>query len=84
MCNIPIRRVRTEELHLLINRVFEWFVRIDILLTAIHDTNESQFQWVDAPGEDVERVRSCVHEVDLGENPDGATTLRVDLTREFE
>lgn len=77
MRNIPIGRVVHEEFLLAFQCCGHRFVRIDILLTPIHDPNEPEFERVCPAGQDIISVCSCIHEVKLGEDPDGPTALGV-------
>ena len=82
--DVAVRGVGAEELGLGVERVRERLVRVDVCLRAVHDADEAELERVDAPGEDVERVRACVHEVELGEHADRASALGVDGARELE
>ena len=57
---------------------------VDILLTAVHDTDEPKLERVDAASENISSVRSCIHQIEFGQNADGSFALWVDQTSEFE
>lgn len=84
MCNIAVPGVIPEELGLRLELLVHRLARVDILLTAVDDPDESQLERVHSPGEDVESIRTRIHEIELGENSDRAATLRVDLSSELE
>lgn len=77
MRNISIGRVVHEEFLLAFQCRGHRFVRIDILLTPIHDANEPEFERIRPSGQDIIGVCSCIHEVKLGEDTDGPTALGV-------
>lgn len=53
-------------------------------MRSVHDADETKFEWVDTSGKDIERVGSVIHEIDLGEDTDGAAAQGVDMAGEFE
>ena len=75
--DIPIGRVVGEEFLLTVQRSGQGFLRINVLLTPIHDTNEPELERVCSPGQDIIGVSSRIHEIELGEDSDSPTTLRV-------
>lgn len=75
--NIPVRGVALEELRLMVESVAQAFVRVDVLLAAVNDTDESEFEGVDTAGEDVQGVRSCVHQVEFREDTNCSAALWV-------
>ena len=60
-----------------------WLLCIDILLTPVHNTDESKFERVGSSGQDIVSIGSGVHEVELGEDSDGPTTLRFTVRASF-
>ena len=54
------------------------------MLATVDDADETKLQRVNTTHEDVECVRSGIHEVKLGENADGAPPLRVNGASELE
>ena len=84
MRDIPIRRMAPKEFLFGRESVGHVLLGVDVLLRAVHDADEAELERVDASGEDVERVRARVHEVELREHADRASALWVDGTRELE
>ena len=84
MRDVAVRGVVPEEIGLALQRVAERLLRVDVRLRAVHDADEAQLERVHAPREDVERVRARVHQVELCEHADRASTLRVGGPRELE
>lgn len=84
MSNIAVACMVPEELGLRRELLAHGLVAVDVLLAPTNDADEPELERVDAAGEDVESVRAGVHEVKLGQDPDGTSTLRVDLARELE
>ena len=84
MRNIPISRMILEKLGLRIPGIFHAFVCVNVLLAAVHATDEAEFEGVDTASKDVESVSACIHQVEFGQDSDCAAALRIDCTREFE
>jgi len=84
MCKISIRRVVFEKFCFRLQSLLHWLFDVDILLTAVHDTDEPKLERVDAASENVSSVRSCIHQIKFGQNADGSFALWVDRTSEFE
>lgn len=84
MRNIPIGRMVHEEFLLVFQCRGHRFLRIDILLAPIHDTNEPEFERICPSGQDIISVCSCIHEVKLGEDPDGPTALGIHGTSKLQ
>jgi len=77
MRDIPITRMIPKEFLLSPHLFIHWFLCINILLTPSHYTNESQLQRVNSSSEDIERVRSCIHQVEFRQDSDCTSTLRI-------
>ena len=84
VCKISIRRVAFEKICFRLQSLLHGLFDVDILLTAVHDTDESKLERVDAASENVSSVRSCIHQIKLGQNADGSFALWIDRTSEFE
>lgn len=82
--DVAVPGVVAEELGLLVELLVHRLVLVDVRLAAVHHADEAQLERVHPPGEDVERVRASVHEVQLRQHSDRAAALRVDLARELE
>lgn len=82
--DVPVGGVGAEELGLGVEGVGEGLVGVDVGLGAVDDADEAELERVDAAGEDVEGVGAGVHEVELGEDADGAPALGVDGAGELE
>jgi len=78
MCSIPIGRMADEEFLLAVQGCGHRFLRIDILLTPIHDADEPEFERICPSGQDIVSICPRVHEVKLGKDSDGSATLGVD------
>ena len=78
MRDVPICRMALEELALALPRILHALFQVDVLLAPVHHPDEAELERVNASGEYVEGVRAGVHKVELGENADGASSLRVD------
>jgi hypothetical protein len=57
---------------------------VDVALRSVDDGNVTETKRDNATGENVDDVRSLVHQIDLRKDTDGSETLRVDLTSELE
>jgi len=82
--DVAVPRVRAEEVLLGAQLVAHGLGRVDVLLAAPDDADETELERVDAAGQDVGGVRAGVHEVQLGEDADRAPALRVDGPSELE
>ena len=80
MSDIPVSSMIPEEFRLRIQLIAHRFVAVYILLTAIDDSDESELERVHSTGEDVESVRSGVHEIQFRQYSNRATALRVDVS----
>jgi hypothetical protein len=81
---VSVRRMISEKLLLLPQRLFHRQPSIDILLTPVHDADKPELERVRPPRKNIERIRSGVHEVELCEHADCAETSRIDGPRELE
>lgn len=84
MSEISVCRMVSEKLFLFSERIIHRQIGVDILLTSIHDTDESKFEGVCPSSEDLERVGTGVHEVELGQYTDRAQASWIDCTGELE
>ena len=84
MRNVPVPGMVPEKLFLGPELVVHRFLGIDVLLTPADDPDESQLEGVHAPRQNVERVRAGVHQVELGQDADRASTLGIDGSGELE
>ncbi len=82
--DVPVGRVVAEEIRLGLQSLLHGLVSLDILLRPVHDADPAQFQGVDAPRENVERVGAVVHQVDLGEHTNGPPPQGIDMAGELE
>ncbi len=73
-----------EVLRFAVQGILHAFLSVDILLATINNADKAKFEGIHATGEDVERVRARIHEVEFRQNANGATALWVDCPREFE
>lgn len=55
--------MRFEEFRLRFQSILHTFLCIDILLTPVDYTNETQLQGVNSAGQDIQRIGTRVHEV---------------------
>lgn len=65
MSDIPIPRVVPKELFLGPQLFIHGFLGIDVLLTPSYDSDETQLERVDSTRQDVEGVRSGVHQIEF-------------------
>jgi len=82
MRDIPVGLVGSKEFLLLVQCRGHGLLRIDVLLTPIHDANETELEGVCPPGQDMVSVSPRIHEIELGKS-DSATTLRVHRSGEL-
>ena len=82
--DITVGRMILEELRFAFQRVAHAFFGIDVLLTAVDDTDEAQLQWIYTPSEDIQRVCTGIHKVKFCKYTNGAPALWIDGTGEFE
>lgn len=82
--NVTVGRVVSEEVGLGLESLVHWLVPLDVLLRPVYHTNEAQLEGVHTAGEYVQCVCAMVHEVDLGEDADGPSPERVDMSCELE
>ena len=69
-----------EKLRFALQRVAHAFFGVDVLLTAIDDTDEAQLQWIYTSSEDIQCICTCIHEVELSEYTNCAPALWIDGT----
>lgn len=84
MGDVSVAGMRLEELHLVVEGLIHRLVAEDVLLGAVDDTDKAELERVDAAVEDVEGVGACIHQVELCQDTDGPSALRVDLPRQPE
>lgn len=72
MRQIPVRRMIAEKFFLLAERLLHWQASINILLTSIHDADKSKLERVRPSRQDIQRVRACIHQVELCQDADRA------------
>lgn len=82
--DIPVGRVMFEEILLGLNSFVHRFPPLDVLLRAIHCTNEAQLQGVDATRKDVQSVRAMIHKINLGEHTNGTSAQGIDMAGKFQ
>lgn len=76
--------MRPKKIGLAVQSVLHALLRVDILLTTIYDTNETQLQRVNATGQNVQSVGARVHQVEFREHADRASTLGIYRPSELE
>lgn len=79
-----VARVVLKELLLVLERRRDRTGVIDVALRSVDDGDVTETKRNDTTSENVDDVRSLVHEVDLGEDTDRSETFRVNLTSELE
>lgn len=67
-----------EELRFRFSGIIHTLLRVDILLTTIHTTNEAQFEGVDTSGEYIKSVGTRIHKVKFSQDTNRSPTLGVD------
>lgn len=84
VCQVPVSRVVPEEFLLFPKSIFHRDIRIDVLLTPVDDSNESQLERIRSAGQDLESIGTGVHEIELGKNTDGSQATRIDCPSQFQ
>lgn len=84
MSDIAIDRMLLEKLLLFTASILKREVVHDILLTPVDDAHEAEFERVCPASQDIQSIRSGIHQVKLGQNSQGAQSAGVDRTRKFE
>lgn len=82
--DVSIRRMMLEKVDLGLQGLLHGLITLDILLRPVDDTDEAQLERIHPAGEDVEGVGAMVHEVELGQDTDGAPAERVDMAGKLE
>jgi hypothetical protein len=73
-----------EEFVLSFQGIIHGLVALDILLGAVHHTNEAKFQRVHSAGQNVESIGAVVHQVELGEDADGPPAERIHMSGKLQ
>lgn len=84
VCEISICRMISEKLFLLPEGLLHRQPSIDILLTPIDNPNKSKLQRIRPSRQDIQRIRSGIHQIELGEHANRSQASRIDGSREFE
>lgn len=84
MGNGAVGWVILEELCFALESISHGLVDLNISLTSVDNSNKSELERVGSSGKNVERVSSCVHEIQLCQDTDGALCLRIDLTSKLK
>ena len=84
MRKISISGMVLEEFGLRVKSILHGLFDVDILLTAVHDTNEPKLERVDTTSENISGVGSCIHQIKFGQNADGTFAVWINRAREFE
>lgn len=84
MRNITVCGVITEKLCLTLESIYEILLDVDILLTTVDDTNETEFKGIDASSKDVQSVGPSIHQIEFGQDTDGPATLWINGTSQFQ
>lgn len=82
--NVSVSRMKPEEFPLIAQRVFERFAVLDVLLRAVDDGDEPEFQGIHPTRKDVHGVCAVIHEIDLGQHPDCSDTQGVNMARKLQ
>jgi len=77
VCYIPIRMVIFEEFFLTVPSVRHTLLRVDVLLTAIDHTGETQLEGIHSPGENIQGISTSIHEVQFSQNTNRSSALSV-------
>mmetsp|Transcript_15375 Transcript_15375/g.51632 ORF Transcript_15375/g.51632 Transcript_15375/m.51632 type:complete len:260 (+) Transcript_15375:1356-2135(+) len=73
-----------EELHLVLARSVHFLLVHDVFLAPVDDADEPELEWDHLPQQRLPRIRSLVHEVDLGEDADSSAARGVDGLGELD
>lgn len=82
--NVAVGRVVLEEVVFGLQRLVHGLVALDVLLGTVDDTNEAQLQGVDSAREDIKGVGAVVHEIELGQDTNGAAAEGIDMAGKLE
>mmetsp|Transcript_16674 Transcript_16674/g.45409 ORF Transcript_16674/g.45409 Transcript_16674/m.45409 type:complete len:277 (-) Transcript_16674:152-982(-) len=82
--DVAVARGLDEELLLRREGGLHRLVRLDVALASVHHPDVAVLQRVHAPLQHVARIGALVHEVQLGQHPDGPQPLRVHLPRDLQ
>jgi hypothetical protein len=82
--NVSVGRVMLEELGFSLESLSHGLVALNILLGAVHNTNEAKLEGVNAARENVECIGTMVHKINLGQNTNCASTEGIDMAGKFE
>jgi hypothetical protein len=82
--DMPVSGMVYKELLFAFKGVSHALLGVDISLTSVHDAYKSKFQGINATGENVQRIRARVHEVEFGEDTDGSPALWINGTCQFK
>ena len=81
---IPVGRVILEEFSLVFYRILQTFVGVNVLLTPIDNSNESELEGIHTTSQNIESIRAGVHQVQLGQHSDCPSSLRVYRACQFQ
>lgn len=82
--NVPIARMAQEELALRGQGRMDVLSALDILLGPVHHADVATAQRQQLVLENIARIRSLVHQIELGDDTDRPDALRVDLFGQLE
>lgn len=80
----PVTRVALEEVAFVLESLGDRSLVVNVALSTVDNGDVTESERDDAPGEDIDNVRSLIHQVDFGQDSDRSISLGVDFAREFE
>ena len=70
----------TKEIFFIFNSFDNGDIVVNLLLRSALDSKVTKLQWIYIPLEQVKRISSFIHEIDLCDNTDCSFTFRVDFS----
>lgn len=82
--DVAVSRMMLEEICFSLEGILHRLVSQNILLRSVDHTDETKLQGVDAARKNVQSIGAMVHKVDLGQDTDGSSAKRVNVTGKLE
>ncbi len=76
--------VLLEEQCLVSHGLTNTLIAIDVTLTTVHHTNEASLEWNDLTGQNIDGIRSPVHQIQLCQHAQRPITSLIDLCSQLE
>jgi hypothetical protein len=82
--NVAVGRVVLEEISLGLKSILHRLVSLNILLRSVDHADETKLQRVNSTRENIQSIGAVIHKINLGQNSNGSSAKRVDMTGELE